>query len=208
MNELEQKYNSGNGAVDSPAAQKPKMLCLFGYEGSRKNELEEYLLQNFPNDFIKTKEYVSFSEDNPVAEEHQIPVDFEKFAGLLMGGDVIDFRAEGSNIYGIKKSSLSLDKINVAALPPKSINNLLENYSHDIDITAVYVASSDKDIITNQFKKHFEGEYICTQFLSDQQEIDKFEIEENNYKTFILLNNSSLEEEISTLFSLIGFSQK
>ena len=208
MNELEQKYNGENGAVNNPAAQKPKMLCLFGYEGSRKNELEEYLLQNFPNDFIKAKEYVSFAEDKAVAEEHQIAVDFEKFAGLLMGGDVIDFRAEGSKIYGIKKSGLSKDKINITVLPPKSIENLLENYSHDVDITAVYVVSSDKDIITNQFKKHFEGEYICTQFLSDQQEIDKFEMEENNYKTFILLNSSSLAEEISSFFSLINFRQK
>lgn len=208
MNELEQKYNGGNGADNSPAAQKPKMLCLFGYEGSRKNELEEYLLQNFPNDFIKAKEYVSFAEDNPVVEEHQIAVNFENFASFLIGGDVIDFRAEGSNIYGIKKSSLSLDKINIAVLPPKSVENLLENYSHDVDIAAVYVATSDKDIMTNQLKKHFEGEYICIQFLSDKQEMDKFEIEENNYKTFILLNSSSLEEEISTFFSLIGFSQK
>lgn len=184
-----------------------KLLILMGKSGAGKDTVLKNILKSNVGDFfhrivVTTTRPKRDGEVNHVDYHY---LSFEEYAKKLLNGDLLTstFFKEERWGYGIDKSELVPDKINICVWNPTGISQILSE--KDLDTKIVLLKCGDKERLLRQLyrEKNPNVQEIIRRFDADDKDFRDFDYFYNDFPCFSVYNEGDPYDAVNQVISYL-----
>lgn len=184
-----------------------KLLVLMGKSGAGKDTVLKNLLKSSVGDsfhriVVTTTRPKRDGEVNHVDYHY---ISFEEYAKKLLNGDLLSstFFKEARWGYGIDKSELVPNKINICVWNPTGVNQILSE--KDLDTKIILLKCGDKERLLRQLyrEKNPNVQEIIRRFDADDKDFRDFEHFYNDLSYFSIWNEGDPYEVVNQVISYL-----
>ena len=150
--------------------EKIKILGIVGPSGCGKDTAASYLEKNY-HKYKKVKLYTTRPQRNLEDDGYDFITPSE-FLKQVLNGDMLNAQEFRGWYYGLSKSALKHEYINVLHMNNEMVMQMLEEHRDDYDLTLIYINTDPKQRLQHILDREetLDCYEVCRRFLSDKMD--------------------------------------
>lgn len=156
-----------------------RLFMICGEAGTGKDTILRKVVSSAPERF---NEIVSYTTRPPREGEvngiNYYFVTGEKFAEMVLNGDMLEAAVFNDWCYGTAKSSMDDNKINIGVFNPEGVNSIFESgFAEDNEVVVFKVLTSDKQRLIRQLNRESDPDIkeIFRRYITDKEDFSDLE---------------------------------